>query len=271
MDHDLRKSDRFRAGRFLGDTFAVKGGKSGKMIGNLNLNYELGNTSGKSINVNTEKPGIHPVTVHVDGLGPMVINEDGLNSIQPFAEGINTEMKRASGLSGFVNVDKGVDRVEGPQLGDNQTMSLSGSPHLGPVQLGELDSGGVHEPLSGRDPVLKNVQTVDFLSRVQGNVGKEELALACVILWCIWENRNALCNNGTVRKPAYLVFWAESYLVEFRSSSSALDISCQHGHSGKNELWSPPPPGLLKLNSDASVFPGGSSIGVGAVIRDSGG
>ncbi|TXG57565.1 hypothetical protein EZV62_015394 [Acer yangbiense] len=62
----------------------------------------------------------HSLNLHVDGLGPMANNEDGLNSIQTFAGGINTEMKRV----------------------------------IGPSGLGELASGGVNDPLSGRGSVL---------------------------------------------------------------------------------------------------------------------
>ncbi|KAK1586299.1 hypothetical protein Q3G72_000959 [Acer saccharum] len=164
MVHDPVESDRFRAGGFMGDNSAVKGGKSGKNIGNLNLNSKVGNTFGTSVNVRAEKPGIreetiaivkrHPVNLRVDGLGPMVINEDGLNSIQTFAGGIITEMKRVIGPSGVVKEYKEGDRVGDPQLGNNPNMGLSGSTYLGLVQLGELDFRGVHDPLSGRGSVL---------------------------------------------------------------------------------------------------------------------
>ena len=35
-----------------------------------------------------------------------------------------------------------------------------------------------------------------------------------------------------------------------------------------SDVWLPPRPGYLKLNIDASVFPGSDRIGIGAAIRD---
>ncbi|GMN47032.1 hypothetical protein TIFTF001_016222 [Ficus carica] len=85
----------------------------------------------------------------------------------------------------------------------------------------------------------KAIPFADFLRIVQSDVLMEDFALVCWLAWKLWCERNKVLN----RVPT------QSQVVG-------------------SDVWLPPQPGYLKLNIDASVFPGSDHIGIGAAIRD---
>ncbi|KAL5754526.1 hypothetical protein ACOSP7_022746 [Xanthoceras sorbifolium] len=92
----------------------------------------------------------------------------------------------------------------------------------------------------------------------------------CMVLWGIWFNRNAGVHSGVVRSAEVLLSWISGLLVEFKDTHRALAAS-KGGPTTAATVWSCPPPGMLKLNTDVAVKPGNDCVGVGAVIRDSSG
>ncbi|KAL5744369.1 hypothetical protein ACOSQ2_027485 [Xanthoceras sorbifolium] len=64
---------------------------------------------------------------------------------------------------------------------------------------------------------------------------------------------------------------AEHYLANFNSLSSfdAAASPSQVRDHVRMLSWLPPPAGFYKMNVDASVFKGGSQLGVGSIVRNS--
>ncbi|KAK0601957.1 hypothetical protein LWI29_029073 [Acer saccharum] len=189
----------------------------------------------------------------------------GYSEVSVIRQPMGTDSEVSSkGSSGEKNVRKWKRVARGVQSSQVDTSPTSPSftnlvhPFIFSKQaaLSETKRKGMLIPLEeGRDAkkqkevALEIQSTLSAEPGVQGRVSKEEMALVCVLLWCIWENRNALYNNGLVRKSDDLIFRAGLYLEEFRSSSSALNTGCQPGHQKTNVLWSPPPPGIQQIEN----------------------
>uniref|UniRef100_A0A803PJL2 Reverse transcriptase domain-containing protein n=1 Tax=Cannabis sativa TaxID=3483 RepID=A0A803PJL2_CANSA len=62
---------------------------------------------------------------------------------------------------------------------------------------------------------------------------------------------------------------AQSFLTDYHSSMTTSAPSDRPSHSPTPSSWSPPPPGLLKLNVDASVSKVNGKVGFGGIIRNS--
>ncbi|KAL5819206.1 hypothetical protein ACOSQ4_023048 [Xanthoceras sorbifolium] len=114
---------------------------------------------------------------------------------------------------------------------------------------------------------LKDIQTHDKYLGLPSLVGRNKRRM-CMVLWGIWFNRNAGVHSGVVRSAEVLLSWISGLLVEFKDTHRALAAS-KGAPTTAATVWSCPPPGMLKLNTDVAVKPGNDCVGVGAVIRDS--
>ncbi|KAK1554865.1 hypothetical protein Q3G72_018511 [Acer saccharum] len=75
-------------------------------------------------------------------------------------------------------------------------------------------------------------------------------------------------HNGQVRPAEDIINTAGTFLQEYQHTCKALSLSPK-SLNATSKGWINPPPGSLKLNSDASIRNGKGFIGVGAIIRDS--
>ncbi|KAL5749303.1 hypothetical protein ACOSP7_023906 [Xanthoceras sorbifolium] len=77
----------------------------------------------------------------------------------------------------------------------------------------------------------------------------------CLFIWGLWGNRNARFHRLKVKDVDQLIAWVSSLLAEFQSSISLSVPLGQPSPQGSSHpvSSSPPPPSLLKLNSDISV------------------
>ncbi|KAK4854714.1 hypothetical protein QYF36_000379 [Acer negundo] len=117
---------------------------------------------------------------------------------------------------------------------------------------------------------FRNLSCVDILNGLLDRLGREEFSFICVLIWCLWNSRNAALHRGKTRNVVDIIEGAGDILLEFQNTYKALSIPIMPNALNPSS-WLAPPVGCLKLNSDASVRCGRKSIGVGAVIRDSSG
>ncbi|KAL5740149.1 hypothetical protein ACOSQ2_029329 [Xanthoceras sorbifolium] len=104
-------------------------------------------------------------------------------------------------------------------------------------------------------------------------ISRDDMGLFCVILWCLWWDRNCFCHSKKqVKQAGDLIVWAARFLKEFQSISQALkpsSSSCLNSANLQSQVaWIPLPSGCLKLNSDAAVKSGVKHVGLGGTIRN---
>ncbi|PON77083.1 hypothetical protein PanWU01x14_030920 [Parasponia andersonii] len=89
----------------------------------------------------------------------------------------------------------------------------------------------------------------------------------CVLLWCLWAERNKLVHGRFKKAVPILVSFSYSFLSEFKSAKVGFD---EHESRAprRSVSWEAPPPFMINMNSDAGVPPGEEYIGVGIILHD---
>ena len=88
----------------------------------------------------------------------------------------------------------------------------------------------------------------------------QDLELFFVVAWSIWHNRNSVVFESVCRLPNRIWGFAIRYLHEHRMERVAVTKNQVAGY----ERWTPPPPGVFKVNVDGATSKDGrnSSVGV---------
>lgn len=90
--------------------------------------------------------------------------------------------------------------------------------------------------------------------------------LFAILAWQIWKARNQWIFESVPLNPRETVRKSLKLFQEVRAAEMLNNIPLrQQKHPAK---WSPPPEGMLKLNSDVAVF-GNGEVGFGFVLRNS--
>ncbi|KAL5834726.1 hypothetical protein ACOSQ4_014223 [Xanthoceras sorbifolium] len=120
---------------------------------------------------------------------------------------------------------------------------------------------------------LSSLTSREVLWWLAGKVKKKDFEWLCVFVWGQWGNRNAGIHSLKIRDVDQLLAWVSGLLVEFQSSATVLTSPGQPSPLSLPQTisWSPPPSGLLNLNSDVSVRKSCDVVDLGGVIRDSNG
>nr|XP_023908175.1 uncharacterized protein LOC112019861 [Quercus suber] len=85
------------------------------------------------------------------------------------------------------------------------------------------------------------------------------------VAWSIWYNRNQVAFESKCQLPSQIWRFARSFLQDYRGAWVTLNMS----PTAKNNRWTPPTPGVFKVNVDGAMPKDGRNSSVGAVIRDS--
>ncbi|OMO88292.1 reverse transcriptase [Corchorus capsularis] len=92
---------------------------------------------------------------------------------------------------------------------------------------------------------------------------------ALYVLWALRYNRNRSMHDSTCSTPAALVKLVVSMEAQVANAIGVNIVDNLSKH--KQVEWNPPPPGILKINSDASCCAARGEAGLGVVIRNSNG
>ena len=98
------------------------------------------------------------------------------------------------------------------------------------------------------------------------NVSVDCISRLVMIAWKVWHRRNEWRLNGVLCSGKQLVFEAMQHWAEFLAANEG-DV--RSSLAIQSRYWSPPPPGLYKVNVDALTFKDLGSTGIGVVIHDS--
>lgn len=100
---------------------------------------------------------------------------------------------------------------------------------------------------------------------------QENLVTIATVIWGIWFARNQKLWENKVLTPAVALAWSSRQIVEWVEANKnrkkgGLQSAIEGEHHRKK--WTPPENGSVKMNVDASVYPGADSFSVGMVLRD---
>ncbi|KAL8461807.1 hypothetical protein ACS0TY_033055 [Phlomoides rotata] len=123
----------------------------------------------------------------------------------------------------------------------------------------------------GRNPIhliLHGTEPLEFrpiLWSIMKSLPDYGVSLFALIAWNLWKARNKRHFDNVVQKPGQIVSWALDVAAGIQSTRGRKNgIDASGSMLGK---WFPPPPGKLKLNSDAGVFSDGT-VGLGFIVRN---
>jgi hypothetical protein len=103
----------------------------------------------------------------------------------------------------------------------------------------------------------------EFLSRCT----KREATMLTIVLWHIWEVRNAVRNEEADVHPW---LWVEKILAyaDMVLLHCSPFVSSNRCESTRPVQWIPPPEGWILINVDAAIFETENRMGLGFVIRN---
>ncbi|XP_050260964.1 uncharacterized protein LOC126705795 [Quercus robur] len=85
------------------------------------------------------------------------------------------------------------------------------------------------------------------------------------VAWSVWYNRNQVAFESKCQMPDQIWRFARSFLHDYKGALVSLNMN----PAEKKKGWTPPSPGVLKINVDGATSKDGRNSSVGAVIRDS--
>ncbi|KAK2656635.1 hypothetical protein Ddye_009687 [Dipteronia dyeriana] len=98
-------------------------------------------------------------------------------------------------------------------------------------------------------------------------IRKANIKLRVAIALSLWWNRNCAVQNKEVRKPADLYAWAVDIFSDFQNTQRVFKPILAVKGPASTSVWHPPP-GCLKLNSDAAVCSDSQYFGIGTAVRN---
>ncbi|KAA8515192.1 hypothetical protein F0562_018371 [Nyssa sinensis] len=107
-----------------------------------------------------------------------------------------------------------------------------------------------------------------FQPRVYLRCFREEVEWCCIILWGIWNSRNAIVHGGSARDPDSVDLWAKDYLEEFKQACRRMSYVVPGVVPIGVTKWRRPHEGNFKLNVDGRWILEAGSRSIGGVIWD---
>ena len=114
--------------------------------------------------------------------------------------------------------------------------------------------------------ILRNNWTFhDLAMHVLIHKPSHDLELFLTVAWAIWFNRNKVIHEDKCSSPSQVWQMAKNLIEEFNEAASS-DLFTPR--PSQLYSWSPPPPGVFKINVDGSSSDLGESSSIGVIIRD---
>uniref|UniRef100_A0A2N9ISR7 Reverse transcriptase zinc-binding domain-containing protein n=1 Tax=Fagus sylvatica TaxID=28930 RepID=A0A2N9ISR7_FAGSY len=126
-------------------------------------------------------------------------------------------------------------------------------------------------------PVLKWDRLVhsfcDLIVMARSRLGRGDLEFFACLMYFIWHQQNGVVYDGRVSNPVMVVERGRRLIQGFRDAHALPEVVLGRGNRRTVEegSWTPPLPGLYKLNWDVHVDKETQAGWVGILIRDSAG
>ena len=115
--------------------------------------------------------------------------------------------------------------------------------------------------------ILRNNWTFhDSTMHILVHKPSHDLELFLTVAWAIWFNRNKVNHEEKCSSPSQVWQMAKNLIEEFNEAES-LDLFTPR--PSQLYSWSPPPPGVFKINVDGSSSDLEELSSIGVIIRDS--
>jgi ribonuclease HI len=119
----------------------------------------------------------------------------------------------------------------------------------------------------------------DWLQHLLANSDCDARAKTLLMLWRAWHLRNDIIHQEGKASVTSSVFYLQSLHRDLSTPANSYEdykgkramVPCEaskHAITAALPLWSAPPPGWLKLNTDGSLVPNSTTGGAGVVVRD---
>ncbi|KAM6576524.1 hypothetical protein CsatB_028361 [Cannabis sativa] len=123
----------------------------------------------------------------------------------------------------------------------------------------------------------------DFMVHVSSVLSQDLFELFITVMWCLWSERNAEYHGKKTKLVQIIYDYVVKYLADYRKAQARTSSFTQQHHTTTSAnipaattmtekptpKWTAPPPGQLKLNTDAAINMSSSLIGLGAILRNS--
>ena len=114
--------------------------------------------------------------------------------------------------------------------------------------------------------ILRNKWTFhDLVMYILAHKPSHVLEMFLTATWAIWFNRNKVIHEDKCSSPSQVWQMAKNSIEEFNEAASIDLYTPRPSHLYS---WSPPPPGVFKINVDGSSSDLEESSSIGVIIRD---
>ncbi|KAK0593500.1 hypothetical protein LWI29_037749 [Acer saccharum] len=250
---------------------------------NLGRESGDGNSNRGDISGSRKGKSVMSEEIRVNGLDKdaQAVTDDGLGPNDIFVYGSSID-KANSGRPTNVEMSGLIDRLS---LGH---YSPANNMLEGIISGSVTNTTGVAEcigPLSVVDVACKKIggkgrrgfkwrddmHILDLLAHGKCTLSKGEMELLCVILWRLWHWHNQCAHSLPCFRNENVVAWSSDYIEEFHKANMVVRTSTGSKSNVDRVKWSKPDIGSFKINTDAMIKEASNQVGVGAIIRDSGG
>ncbi|PON81778.1 LOW QUALITY PROTEIN: hypothetical protein TorRG33x02_223890 [Trema orientale] len=107
----------------------------------------------------------------------------------------------------------------------------------------------------------------DILAHISKATPCGNLERICVLMWCLWFDRNKVLHGGSPKDTSLVVSFADSFINGYRAVKL---VPTKLGVNAQEPIirWFPPSLNTIKMNLDAAIHPSRGGIGIGVIFRD---
>ncbi|GLT82968.1 hypothetical protein SLE2022_012860 [Rubroshorea leprosula] len=128
-------------------------------------------------------------------------------------------------------------------------------------------------PTTASLSIQKSTFLDDFLDFFL-SLSSDDRELVAVTLWSIWNNRNHCIYKHSCYPPTRSIRAIRCYIAEYRAATIQVKDNLQEILPQPvlaEDVWTPPPSGVIKINVDASIPPQSGTASLEVVLRDNNG
>ena len=125
----------------------------------------------------------------------------------------------------------------------------------------------VHTQMNDKWSLTDDIDILQWLLKVTGNMNQNTFEFGLIIIWAIWNNRNAVVMQENARNSQGVAMFAASYYQEYKNATAKEERIV----TAEKQIWSKPPLNVIKINFDGSVNEEGRKGGIGVIARDENG
>ncbi|KAM7504765.1 hypothetical protein LguiB_003669 [Lonicera macranthoides] len=113
----------------------------------------------------------------------------------------------------------------------------------------------------------ESVSMADWWNRLKRRTSLAQAEYSAMVVWALWQKRNDHIWNNKSMSPSDVIHQATQLLEDWKNANSK-DLNSTPEPLDRPNKWCSPVAGVIKCNSDASLFHNPERVGYGCVVRD---